>query len=138
MGRKSEKVVIDTPGRDLGRVFVINEMDSWSALILTAKIAHALSASGINVPEVAKSPEGLAEGGIRLMTYIAPAVAEPILQELRECITVMPPKARPGAIAQPLIAENQPHEIRTWFTLLTKLYYLHLGFSPAASIPTSE
>lgn len=138
MGRKTERVVIDTPGRDLGRVFVLTEMDSWSALILTSKIAHALSLAGINVPEIAKSPEGLAEGGIRLMTYIAPAVAEPILHELRECIGVMPPKAKPGAVPQPLIAENQPHEIRTWFTLLTKLFYLHLGFSPAANIPTSE
>jgi hypothetical protein len=138
MGRKTERVVIDSPGRDLGRVFVLTEMDSLAALILTAKVAHALSVSGINVPEIAKSPEGLAEGGIRLMTYIAPAVAEPLLHELRDCIGVMPPKAKPGAVAQPLIAENQPHEIKTWFTLLTKLYYLHLGFSPAANIPTSE
>ncbi len=138
MGRNSERVVIDAPGRDLGRVFILTEMDSWAALMITAKIAHALSLSGINVPEVAKSPEGLAEGGIRLMSYIAPAVAEPILNELRDCIGVMPPKAKAGAVPQPLIPENQPHEIKTWFTLLTKLYYLHLGFSPAANIPTSE
>jgi hypothetical protein len=138
MGRKTERVVIDTPGRDLGRVFVITEMDSWNALILTSKIAHALSVSGINVPEIAKSPEGLAEAGIRLMTYIAPAVAVPIMEELRECVAVLPPRAKPGSPAQPLIPENQPHEIRTWFTLLTKLYYLHLGFSPAANTPISE
>lgn len=137
MGRKTERVTIDAPGRDLGRVFILTELDSWSALILTAKIAHALTISGINVPEIAKNPEGLAEGGIRLMTYIAPSVAEPILNELRECVTVLPPRAKPGSLAQPLIPENQPHEIRTWFTLLTKLYYLHLGFSPAADIPTS-
>lgn len=138
MARNFERVTITDAGRDHGRTFLLTEMDSWSALILCSKIAHALSLSGINVPEVAKSPEGLAEGGIRLMTYIAPAVAEPILHELRECIGVFPPKAKPGALPQPLIAENQPHEIKTWFTLLTKLYYLHLGFSPAASIPTSE
>lgn len=137
MGRKSERVTIDTPGRDLGRVFVITEMDSWDALLLTARISHALSMSGINVPEIIKSPEGLAEAGIRLMTYIAPAVAEPILERLRECIGVMPPRAKAGIPPQPLIPENQPHEIRTWFTLLTRLYYLHLGFSPAVDTPNS-
>lgn len=137
MGRKTERVTISDPGRDNGRVFVLTEMDSWNALILTSKIAHALSVSGINVPEIAKSPEGLAEAGIRLMTFIAPAVATPIMEELRECITVLPPKGKPGAMPQPLIPENQPHEIKTWFTLLTRLYYLHLGFSPAADTPTS-
>lgn len=137
MGRKTERVTISDPGRDNGRVFVITEMDSWNALVLTAKIAHALSVSGINVPEIVKSPEGLAEAGIRLMTYIAPAVAVPLMEELRECISVMPPRVKAGIPPQPLIPENQPHEIKTWFTLLTRLYYLHLGFSPAADIPTS-
>jgi hypothetical protein len=136
MGRKTERVgpLVDH-GRDTGRVFILTEMDSWNALILTAKISHALTMSGINVPEIMKSPEGLAEAGIRLMTYIAPAVAVPLMEEVRDCITVMSPKQK--GMPQPLIPENQPHEIKTWFTLLSKLYYLHLGFSPAADIPTS-
>jgi hypothetical protein len=134
MARKEKLVTIDDEGRDNGRTFVLTEMDSWEATVLTAKIAHALAVSGIDIPAIAKNPEGLAEAGIRLMMYIAPQVGVPIMEQVKDCIQCTTPK---GATV-PMIEDNKPQEIRTWFTLFKEIFYLHLGFSEAASTPPTE
>ena len=136
-GRKTKDVTITKDGRDCDRVFKLTELDSWDAFIIAAKIAHALQASGINLPQVARTPEGLAEAGMDLLLYIKPDVGVPLLQELRECITVYPPKAKPGMPAMPLSQPNMPHETGTWLTLYRELFFLHLGFSQAAATPIS-
>ena len=135
--RKTKDVTIQKEGRDCGRVFKLTELDSWNAFIIAAKIAHALQQSGVNLPQIARTPEGVAEAGLDLLLFVKPEIGIPLLEELRECIQVYRPKSKPNEPALPLSGPNMPHEAGTWLTLYRELFYLHLGFSPAASSPIS-
>lgn len=137
MSRKSKDIEITKEGRDFGRVFKITELPSWDAFIVASKLAHALTVTGINLPELAKSPEGIAEAGLTMLLYVKPDVGIPLLEQLRDCVQAYPPKRKPGTQAMDLVQANQPHEPATWFRLLTELYHLHLGFSAAAATPNS-
>lgn len=137
MARKSKDVEITAEGRDLGRVFKITELPAWDAFIVASKLAHALTVSGINLPDMAKTPEGIAEVGLTMLLYIKPDVGHPILEQLRECVQVYPPKRKAGSAAFDLVAASMPQEPATWLKLLTELYHLHLGFSKAAATPSS-
>jgi len=137
MARKTKDITIDKPGRDFGREFQLTELPAWDAFIVASKLAHALTVSGINLPDMAKTPEGIAEVGLTMLLYIKPEVGHPILEQLKDCVKAYPPKRKSGTGAFELAQANQPQEPATWLTLLTALYHLHLGFSKAADSPNS-
>lgn len=142
--RKSEKVTIADAGRDLGKTFIVTEMDAWAALKWCTRAMLALSQSGTNVPAgtlkkaVKGGPEKLAALGLQVFALIPEATALPLMDEIKLCVTFQPPDGRMSA--QPIYDGDlcQIDEPRTWWTLLTRAFSLHLGFLQAAPNQTTE
>jgi hypothetical protein len=146
MARKTERVTIEADGRDKGKTFILTEMDSWSALRWCAKAMLALTQSGVDVQAVglAKAAEGgpekLAALGATMFAFIPPAVALPLLDEARQCISYRLPLKDDTATSSQDIADGprcQVEEPRTWVTLFQRLFFLHLGFSEAGDAPNT-
>lgn len=142
--RKTERVTIAAPNRDNGKVFIITEMGSLSALNWCARAMLALSQSGIDVQAGAmtKAAEGGAETiaalGMQMFALIPERVALPLMAEARQCITYQPPMQQ--IAVQPIYDGDmcQIEEVGTWATLLQRTFALHLGFSQADSPPITE
>jgi hypothetical protein len=141
--RKTEAVTVAADNRDYGKTFVITEMPAWQALQWCAKALLALSQSGTDIKPgaLAKAaqggPETIATLGLEIFTLVPPAVALPLMAEIRACVSFQ----APGAAVTVSIKDtehSQVEEISTWFVLLKHAFILHLGFLPAAPPPTTE
>lgn len=148
MGLKTERVTIDAEGRDKGKSFILTEMDSWNALRWCAKAMLSLSQSGVDVQTIGLTkavqeggPEKIAALGATLFAFIPATVALPLLDEARTCIRYRLPVKDDKATATQEIADGEACQIaepRTWVTLFQRLFFLHLGFSEAGDIPTTN
>lgn len=141
--RKTEIVSIAADNRDHGKTFVVTEMPAWQALQWCAKALLALTQTGADVQpgSLAKAAEGgpevLAVLGLEIFTLVPAAVALPLMQEIKACVSFQ----APGAVVTVPIKDGmncQVEEISTWFVLLKAAFVLHLGFLPAAPPPTTE
>ena len=144
MARKTERVTIEAEGRDKGKTFILTEMDSWSAVRWCAKAMLALTQSGVDTQAVGLSkaaeggPEKIAALGVTLFAFIPPAVALPLLDEARACVSYRLPLKDDSATSSQEIADGprcQVEEPATWKILLQRLFLLHLGFSEAGDAP---
>lgn len=139
--RKTERVTIAAENRDRGKTFIVTEMDAWKAVLWCAKAILALSQSGTNVPPGAlvKAAEGGAEAlaalGLQIFALVPEAVALPLMNEAKGCVTYQPPNSIISA--QPIYDGDQcqVEEPSTWVTLLKVTFSLHLSFLQVAPSP---
>lgn len=141
MARLKKRITITAKGRDCGKTFEIVEMpvdqgERWA----NRAILMFMNAGG-------KLPEGTLEGkglagldiswrsvivtGVAALQGVSWVQAQPLLDELKHCVTFCPPGA--PDITQPLHpGENsQIEEFKTWWTLYIATVELLLGFSLA-------
>lgn len=146
MARKTKRVTITAEGRDKGKQFEITEMpvdqgERWA----NRAILMFMNAGG-------KLPDGTLEGrglagldiswrsvivtGVAALQGVAITQAQPLLDELKLCVTYCPPGNAP---VQPIFpGENsQIEEFKSWYTLYIATVELLLGFSLAALQSTS-
>ena len=130
--RKTSTVVIDEEGRDRGKRFVITEMSAAQAEAWAIRALLAMAAGGIELPDGYEQTgmAGLAEVGLRAITKLKWADAEPLLAEMMDCVQIAPDPRHPGTV-RPLIDEDI-EEIATRLKLRTEVFKLHTGFLKAA------
>lgn len=150
MARHTKAVTITAQGRDKGKTFVLTEMDAWQGVKFSMRALLALSRGGIEVP-----PGLFDQGWIGLasmMPYVIViglkslhgaqwAEVEPLVDELAKCIKFQPPgcAGRPDMLQEIFPDPNsQFEESATFYNLLKEVAQLHLGFSLADALSTSE
>lgn len=134
MARKEITVIIDKPGRDLGKNFVLKEMSAMAAEKWAARALIALSRGGVDVPEdiAAAGLAGLAAFGLHAIAGVKFADAEPLMDEMMHCITIIPDPTRP--MVRRALIEDDIEELSTLMRLRSEVVELHTNFSMAAAL----
>jgi hypothetical protein len=139
MARKTKEVTIGPEGgRDAGKHFLLTEMSASRAERWAARAVMAMMRTGIDLPtDIAGSGmAGLAAIGLRALAGMSYDEAEPLLDEMMECVSVIPDPARPQ-VRRTLI-EDDIEEVMTRLQLRREVVELHVGFSLAAGPSTTE
>lgn len=143
MARANKIVVIDAENRDKGKAFFLSEMpprkaEKWAARALLAFGRASNAEVGADFREALADAgmAGVAALGIRAFTALSFEDAEPLLDEMLQCISVVPDPARVDQTtrlpySRPLMDEDI-EEVSTLLTLRSEVLELHTGFSVAA------
>ena len=132
MARKTATVTIAEDGRDSGKTFFLREMPATQAEKWAIKALIALSKSGVDVPEdIAESGmAGIALIGLKALSGINFSDAEPLLDEMFQCIQLIPDPNRPQVMRG--LIDDDIEEVRTRLQLRKEVLMLHINFFTAA------
>ena len=139
--RKTKEYTVGQDGkRDAGKHFVLTEMSAVRAEKWAARALLALLKSGVELPDDASQAglAGIAAVGIKAFGRIDWTLAEPLMDEMMECVQFKYGR-RPEEVRA--LVEEDIEEIVTRLAIRKELLELHLGFSLAAkslSFPNSE
>lgn len=137
MARKVIKVVIQgDKSRDKGKTFVLTEMSATQGEKWALRAFLALMEAGVKVPDDIASLgfAGIAVWGIQSMAGLQWASAEPLLDEMWDCIAFMPDPAKPDVTRR--LVESDIEEIGTRMQLRKELIAMHTDFFSAAATLT--
>ena len=134
--RRTNVVTIESEGRDKGKTFLLTEMSASQAEKWAARALLALLKSGVHVPDEVASTgiAGLATIAIQAFGGISWELAEPLLDEMMNCVQIKPDPRNPNVIRA--LIEDDVEEVTTRLLLRKELLELHLGFSLAAKLST--
>lgn len=135
MALRKHVVVIDgdpAKNRDVGKTFLITEMDAFKAEWWAIKLTLALGKAGMELPEEVQGMAAIAAAGLGALMKIDPADAKPLLDEMLECAVY---QHKPNHPPLPLIGVVE--EPSTLLTLRKEIFKLHTGFLAAGSTPTT-
>ncbi|WP_174055459.1 hypothetical protein [Rhizobium rhizogenes] len=134
--RKEIDITITETGRDLGKTYHIREMPALRAEKWATRAFLAVAKSGVDIGQVgAGGMQALAILGLEALMKLHFEDAEPLLDEMLECISIKPNPENPAIVR--LLMEDDIEEVKTLFQLRKEVLGLHLGFSQAASPSTS-
>jgi hypothetical protein len=136
MARKTVMYTVDeTGGRDRGKTFLLTEMPAAKAEDWAMKVLLAMLNANVDVPDnvMELGMAGLAEVGLKKLGALPFAVAKPLLDELMECVQVVPNPQKPQVI-RPLLAAEDIEEVATRLKLKWEVLSLHVDFSPAGDL----
>lgn len=146
MARHEKRVTIATPGRDAGKTYLIQEMPAYQGEKWAYRALLALSRGGIELPP------GIFDAGFSGLAAMMPyflviglrslhgaqwVELEPLMDEMMTCVQWCPPGNAP---LQPYMAgaEHQVSEIATLQKLRLEVLQLHVNFSIADALQTTE
>ena len=141
---KSVQIPTDDPNnRDAGKIYLLTELPSARSEKWAARVFLAFASSGIKVPDKAAKAglAGLASMGSSLITGFTGVpweIAEPLFDEMMACVQLMVGKPGSPAIPRPLMVDDDIEEISTRLLLRREIIELHLGFSLAAFLSSSD
>lgn len=139
MARKTQRIVIDAPGRDRGKVFLLREMPVRQAEWWGARLLGAIVHAGIEVPDsvVQSGLAGIASLGVQfVLGALGNPEIKPLLDEMFDaCIAFIPNPHQPSVVLGvggigPM-AEDTIEELNTLILLRREALLLHVGFLPA-------
>ena len=133
MARSTVNHTVKDEGRDSGKVFVLTEMPASRAESWAMRALLALMSSGIEVPEGfdRMGMAAMAEVGIRALSGLKWEVAEPLLQEMWDCVQIMPDPTKTHVVRR--LIEEDIEEIATRVKLRAEVWKLHTGFLKAVA-----
>lgn len=128
MARKTLTYTVTSEGRDKGKVFSITEMSAHQAERWAARLLFALMNSGIEVPEDVSTMglAGVAKLGFKALGSIPFELAEPLLDEMFECVKIMPNPSNPNIVRG--LVEDDIEEVTTRLILRKEVFGLHVDF----------
>jgi hypothetical protein len=138
MARKTQIVTIpgvrsDARGeRDNGKTFLLTEFDAVRTEKWGQRALLAAANSGIDIPpEVIRMGMGaVVAAGFRALLTMSFAEAEPLLDEMLQCVTFVPDRSRMDVVRA--LDNEDIEEVMTLLTLRKEVIELHTGFSIAA------
>lgn len=137
--RKTATLTITAEGRDQGKMFYLTEMSAWQAERWALKAFIALAKSGIDIPDDISSTglAGIAQLGLKIFSGVSFDDAEPLLEEMLQCIKIIPDPDKPNFMRSDI--ESDIEEVSTLIKLRAEVFNLHVGFSKpdATSISTA-
>lgn len=130
--RKHKIVTVQTEGRDKGKQFKLTEMAADRAERWATRAFFAMTANGVDVPpELLNLGMGaIAAVGVRSILTMQFEEAAILLDEMMECVEVLPDPRRPD-FTRPLDSDDI-EEVTTRLMLRSEVFELHTGFSVAA------
>jgi hypothetical protein len=136
--RKTETVVIDQPGRDHGKTFVLHEMSAFQAESWAMRALLAVGAGNVQVPSPPPNSgiAGLLELGLRSIFNLPYDQARPLLEEMLGCVHYLPDPAKPDTERALDKAHDDIEEASTISFLRSEVFRLHTGFSLAGALST--
>lgn len=139
MARKTERLVIESEGRDKGKVFILTEMPADQGERWALRALLALTNTGAAVPEeaLAAGMAGLAAVGIQALGMLQYEKIGPLLEELwPTCVAyVHTERSLPRPVTGGVNSDIE--EVGTRLTIYRALLKLHTGFSMPVDPPTS-
>ncbi|VVE07551.1 hypothetical protein [Pandoraea terrigena] len=138
MARKEVVITIEEDGRDKGKSFKLVEMDAVSAERWALRAIFALMGAGVEVPDdIGKAGmSGLFAIGLQALGKLPFHVAEPLLEEMWECVRIIRDPRHPEMSFQP--SEDDVEEVTTRLKLRAAVMKLHLDFFTAAARSASQ
>ena len=143
--RKTAVITIDSPNRDQGKIFHLEEMDAWSAEEWATRVFFAIMNAGADIPdEVADmgftglfllSSGALMKAAFKGLSMVPVERAKPILDDLMKCV-----KLQPDPNSQYTRVPNMAGDIEEVSTLLKlkkEVWKLHFDFFTAGGGLTS-
>jgi len=114
-----------TKGRDSGKTFLIEEMSADATEWWAIRCFLAVGNSGLNVPDdmASQGVAGLLEYGIRSLFKIKPEEAKPLLDEMMNCVKIIPS----AGVVRGLVSTDI-EEVSTRFEIRKQVIDLHTGF----------
>lgn len=143
MARAHKIVTISAEGRDKGKSFFILEMpprkaEKWAtrALLAIGRGGRVEMSADLNEALEHAGMAGFAALGIQALTGLDYKDAEPLLDEMFECVTFVPSldmidQVTRLPVTRPL-REDDIEEVTTVMKLRSEIMEVHLGFSIAA------
>ena len=134
MARKTENFTVTDEGRDLNKTFLLTEWPASKAEAWAIRALLALGAANVDVPDgvMNEGMAGLAAVGLKKLFALPYSSAGPLLDELMECVQVVPDARRPQ-VKRGLV-ETDIEEIRTRLALKWQVLKLHVDFSIAGDL----
>ncbi|UOO77925.1 hypothetical protein LVJ85_05545 [Neisseria sp. Dent CA1/247] len=125
MALKTKTITIEN-GRDAGKQFIITEMpaakiDNWAMRVLLA-----LAGAGIDVAEANQGMMGLARVAFAALGKIPHDVALPLLDELLDCVQIIPQGGRPRPLD--LVSLNDVEDFANLWMFRKEVFNLHIDF----------
>lgn len=133
MARKTTNYTVQTEGRDAGKVFVLTEMPAAQAESWAMRAILALTAEGVDIPQGFERAgmAGMIELGIRALSKLRWEVAEPLLDEMWQCVQFMPDPSKPQIVRK--LWDEDIEEIITRINLRAEVFKLHGDFLKAVA-----
>lgn len=132
MARKTLEYTVQDEGRDCGKCFVLTEMPAAKAESWAMRALLAMMQSGAEMPEgfERSGMAGMAEMGLKALSGVRWEVAKPLLDEMMECVQVMPDITKPQIVRK--LIDEDIEEVVTRIKLRAEVWKLHVGFLQAA------
>ena len=137
MARKTLIYTVDADGgRDQGKAFVLTELPARQAEWWAARVFLALAANNVDIPEDVTNlgMEGIAIIGLKALGKLNPKDTKPLLDEMMECVMVLPDPTKPMVIRT--LVDDDIEEIKTILQLRKAIFGLHCDFFTIAAILT--
>ena len=133
MARATVNYKVTDEGRDFGKTFVITEMSASKAESWAYRAILALMANGVELPDGFErmGMAGMAEVGIKALSGLKWEVAEPLLEEMWQCVQFMPDQSKPNIVRN--LIEEDIEEIQTRIKLRIEVWKVHAGFLKAVA-----
>lgn len=133
MARKEIYYTEEGKGRDLGKTFFIREMSATQAEWWAIRAGMAMARSGVELPANFSDMgiAAMAGTGLKMVSQIPPEEAKPLLDELMECVQMVPDSGNQN-IKRKLI-DDDIEEIATRLKLRMEVFKLHVDFFTAAA-----
>lgn len=130
MPRKTLTYTVTDEGRDKGKVFILTEMPASQAERWALRALSALAASGVDVPDdiATAGLAGVARLGVQAFGGLPWEKAEPLIEEMFKCISILPDPTKPGVTR--VLIEDDIEEVATRLKLRIELFKLHMSFFP--------
>lgn len=124
MARRTKVVVIDdADSRDVGKSFLVTEMDAESAEWWAFRVLQALLGSDAQIDFSAPLAQ-MARQGLGALAKLPPDHARPLLEEMMSCVRMQLPD---GKNSRDLLA-NDIEEVTTRIKLRSAILELHTSF----------
>jgi hypothetical protein len=126
--RKTSTYTETAENRDKGKVFKIEEMSADAAEQWALRAFFAIMNAGIEIPDGIADMgfAGIATAGLRALGAVPYEVAKPLLDEMMDCIQIIPDPAKPN-VARALFP-GDIEEVATRLKLRKAVFDLHVSF----------
>lgn len=129
--RRETDVIIETPNRDQGKIFHLQELDCVRTTDWADRAINVIVRNGFDLETIAShfmmgSVELLIQIGVNKLFSAPFADVKPLLDELMLCVSIQPSANAP--LRRPL-NDNDIDEPGTIFKLRWEVIKLHVGFS---------
>lgn len=133
MARSVVNYTVTDDNRDKGKTFVLTEMSASKAESWAMRAILALMEGGVDLPTGFERAglAGMVEVGIRALSHLRWEVAEPLLNEMWDCVQYMPDPSKPHVVRD--LIESDIEEVMTRVKIRAEIWKLHADFLKAVA-----